>query len=359
MHLEGLSLINFKNFESENFDFDAKINCLVGPNGVGKTNVLDSIYLLAFGKSYFNPVTSQNIRHKNDFFVVDGQFRKNDRAERLIVSAQKGKKKIIKRNGKAYERLQEHIGLIPVVIISPTDRDLILEGSDLRRKFMDGIISQNDPDFLKAWVRYKKALSQRNALLKQFAANRNFQPEQLELYDKELIENGNLIFEKRQLFLTEFEPIFKERYASISDSKEDVAIKLKSQLLKTGFENLLKEHLQKDQQRQYSTAGTHKDDLKFYISGYPVKKFSSQGQQKSFLVALKLAQYDFIKKMKKVNPILLLDDVFDKLDENRVSQIVKLVTDEGLGQLFISDTHPERTEKVVQATTENYKIFKL
>lgn len=359
MNLEEISLINYKNFESKNFNFDAKINCLVGPNGVGKTNVLDAIYLLAFGKSYFNPVTRQNIRHQSDFFVVDGNFLKNERPERIVVSAQKDKKKIIKRNGKAYERLQEHIGLIPVVIVSPTDRDLILEGSELRRKFMDGIIAQNDPAFLSAWVRYKKALSQRNALLKRFAATGHFQADQLAIYDDHLIEHGNLIFQKRRAFIDEFEPIFKKRYETISKGREEVSIKFKSQLLKTDFSDLLAMHREKDQRRQFSTAGTHKDDLKFYISGHPIKKFGSQGQQKSFLVALKLAQYDFIKQMKDVHPILLLDDVFDKLDENRVSEIVNLVTGEGLGQLFISDTHPERTEKVVQATTDHYKIFNL
>lgn len=359
MHLKTLSLINYKNFESRSFDFDPKINCLVGQNGVGKTNVLDSIYHLAYGKSYFNPITSQNINHKADFFVVDGEFEKNNRQEKIVVSAKKGQKKIIKRNGKAYERFSEHIGLVPVVIISPADRDLIVEGSETRRKFMDGIISQSDQGYLQSLLRYKKALSQRNALLKYFAANRTFDRNTLDIYNFEMQETGKLIHDKRKALVADFTPIFEKRYASISNKKETVQLSYKSQLFDADFETLFEESLQKDMAVQYTSKGIHKDDVKLKIGGYSIKKFGSQGQQKSYLIALKLAQYDFMKEQLNTNPILLLDDVFDKLDENRVAQIVNLVTKDDLGQLFISDTHAERTENVVKASANDYKMIVL
>ncbi|TQD35426.1 DNA replication/repair protein RecF [Haloflavibacter putidus] len=359
MHLKKISLLNYKNFESAFFEFDSKINCLVGNNGVGKTNILDSIYHLAFGKSYFNPVTSQNIKHGEDFFVIDGTFEKLEREEKIVVSAKKGHKKIIKRNAKAYEKFSEHIGLIPVVIISPADRDLILEGSETRRKFIDGIISQNDKDYLDHLLRYNKTLSQRNALLKYFAANHTFNKDSLSIYDEQMSALSKVIFKKRAEFMEAFIPIFKERYKSISNAQEEVSLSYKSKLFKDDLLVLLANNLAKDRVMTYTGVGTHKDDLKLEIGGHPVKKFGSQGQQKTFLIALKLAQYDFIKQQSKVNPILLLDDVFDKLDEKRVAHIVQLVTQDDLGQLFISDTHAERTEAVVKASTQEYKIIDL
>ena len=359
MYLKHLSLINYKNFKSETFEFDAKINCLVGHNGIGKTNVLDSIYHLSFGKSYFNPITSQNITHDEDFFVIDGEFEKTERSEKIVVSAKRGQKKVIKRNGKAYDRFSEHVGLLPVVIISPADRDLITEGSDTRRKFMDGIIAQNDKEYLENLIKYNKILAQRNALLKYFAANRTFEEATLSVYNSQLIELAEMLYDKRNLFLENFVPIFNARYEAISSGKEAVGLVYKSQLNTEELSVLFKERLQKDLHRQYTTAGTHKDDLVFNIGGHPVKKFGSQGQQKSFLIALKLAQYDFIKAKSKVNPILLLDDVFDKLDEQRVAQIVSLVSTGDLGQLFISDTHPDRTEAVVKSSAQDYKMFRL
>ncbi|MEO2061007.1 MAG: DNA replication/repair protein RecF [Mesonia sp.] len=359
MHLKKLSLLNYKNFETANFDFDEKINCLVGHNGVGKTNVLDSIYHLAYGKSYFNPIASQNINHEADFFVIDGEFEKLERSEKIVVSVKKGQKKVIKRNAKAYEKFSEHIGLIPVVIISPADRDLIIEGSETRRKFIDSIISQNDKEYLDVLMKYNKTLSQRNSLLKYFAANHTFDSSTLDIYNLQMSEMGEIIHQKRIDFLNTFTPIFKERYQSISNAKEEVSIKYKSQLIEEKLNILFEKNLQKDMALQYTGVGTHKDDLSFKIKGHPVKKFGSQGQQKSFLIALKLAQYDFMKAQSKVNPILLLDDVFDKLDENRVAQIVDLVTKDDLGQLFISDTHADRTENVVKANANQYKMIQL
>lgn len=357
--LNHLSLINYKNFDTENFDFDPTINCLVGPNGVGKTNVLDAIYHLAFGKSYFNPISTQNIKHDADFFVIEGEFTKNERSEKIVCSFKKSTKKIIKRNGKAYEKFSEHVGLLPVVIISPADRDLILEGSDVRRKFVDGVISQSDSNYLSSLIKYNKTLAQRNSLLKYFAANQTFDNDALTVYNEQLAEFGSQIFEKRKAFLASFIPIFEEQYALIARKDENTQVTYTSQLEKTDLLHLFKNNLDKDRALQYTSVGIHKDDLQFTIDGHPIKKFGSQGQQKSFLIALKLAQFHFIKKQAKTTPILLLDDIFDKLDDQRVTQLVELVNEETFGQIFISDTHADRTEKVVKNTQQSYKIFTL
>tara|TARA_R110002033_G_scaffold48024_4_gene93734 strand:+ start:1492 stop:2571 length:1080 start_codon:yes stop_codon:yes gene_type:complete len=359
MNLNTLSLVNYKNFESQVFDFDAKINCFVGANGIGKTNALDAIYHLAFGKSYFNPIAVQNINHNAEFFVVDGKFTKNERDEKIIVSLKRGNKKVIKKNGKAYEKFSEHIGFIPLVIISPADRDLIIEGSDTRRKFIDSVISQSDKNYLAELINYNKVLTQRNALLKYFALNNTFNADTLAIYNEQLHTYGSVIFKKRDAFLQTFIPIFKSRYEAISQNKEAIDLTYKSELFKIELIDLLANNINKDKALQYTSVGTHKDDLVFLIDDFPIKKFGSQGQQKSFLIALKLAQFDFIKQQSGVSPILLLDDIFDKLDESRVSQIISLVDDEHFGQIFISDTHAERTEDVIKQTHQSYKIFKL
>ncbi len=359
MFLKKLSLINYKNFSSENFDFDSKINCFVGPNGIGKTNILDAIYHLSFGKSYFNPIATQNIKHNEDFFVIEGNFEKNAREEKIGCSLKRGMKKIIKKNGKAYEKLSDHIGFVPLVIISPSDRDLITEGSEMRRKFIDGVIAQSDQDYLQTSIKYHKVLMQRNSLLKYFAVNQVFDPTALSVYNEQLNGYGTEIFNKRIKFLEGFIPIFKEQYKAISGGNEEVSLVYDSTLLTDNLLNLLHMHIHKDRALQYTTVGIHKDDLNFYLGEHPIKKFGSQGQQKSFLIALKLAQFHFIKTQAKTIPILLLDDIFDKLDEHRVSHIINLVEDENFGQLFISDTHADRTETVVKTIHQSYKIFNL
>ena len=359
MFLKKLSLINYKNFSTGNFEFDSKINCFVGPNGVGKTNVLDAIYHLSFGKGYFNPIGTQNIKHDEDFFVIDGEFEKPDRNEKIVCSLKRGLKKIIKRNGKAYERLSDHIGLLPLVIISPADRDLIIEGSDTRRKFIDGVISQSDKSYLQTLIKYNKILIQRNSLLKYFVANHTFEPDTLLVYDEQLHSLGSEIFEKRVAFIEAFIPIFKEQYAAISNDIEEVTLNYDSKLKENTLLNLLANNVERDRVLQYTSVGIHKDDLNFRINGYSVKKFGSQGQQKSFLIALKFAQFHFIKTQANTTPILLLDDIFDKLDELRVAHIVGMVDDENFGQIFISDTHAERTETVVKNIHQSYNIFKL
>lgn len=359
MFLKRISLFNYKNFPEIQFDFDAKINCFVGKNGVGKTNVLDAIYHLAYGKSYFNPLAIQNIKHGEDFFVVEGDFDKNDRTEQIVCSLKKGFKKILKRNGKAYDKFSEHLGLIPLVIISPADNDLIIEGSETRRKFMDSIISQWDFTYLNHLIQYQKIIVQRNALLKYFALNRTFDNDTLQIYNEQLDELGQLIFEKRKEFIEAFVPIFNKHHHAITESAEVVNLVYQSHLFEKPLYQLLVDNLFKDKALQYTSVGIHKDDLSFEIDAFPIKKFGSQGQQKSYLIALKLAQFEFLKKKSGQKPILLFDDIFDKLDEFRVSKIVAMVDDDEFGQLFISDTHSERTEEIVKSTHQSYKIFKL
>jgi DNA replication and repair protein RecF len=365
MYLKKISLINYKNFSSKSLEFDEKINCFVGNNGVGKTNILDAIYYLSYTKGYFNSVASQNIKHGEEFFVIDGIFMKNNRDEIINCSLKKGLKKVIKRNGKEYKKLSQHIGLIPLVIISPADSNLIIEGSELRRKFMDGVISLNDINYLQTLLKYNKVLTQRNSLLKYFAANRTFDSLNVEIYDKELIKYGTELYIKRKSFINEFTPIFLNRYKHIIEGSnfknfsEKVSLEYKTQLDKANFQELLTKTINKDRILQFTSVGAHKDDLSFKLNDYSVKKIGSQGQQKSFLIALKLAQFDFIKRHCKLKPLLLLDDIFDKLDDDRVGQLISLVNDANFGQIFISDTHVERTEQLIKKTKQSYKMFEL
>jgi DNA replication and repair protein RecF len=359
MFLKKISLFNYKNFSEASFEFDDKINCFVGKNGVGKTNVLDAVFHLANGKSYFNPLAVQNIKHDEDIFVIDGAFEKANRQEQIVCSFKKGQKKILKRNGKAYEKFSDHIGFIPVVIISPADNDLIIEGSETRRKFMDTVISQLDSSYLQTLIQYHKIVSQRNALLKYFALNHVFETDTLSIYNEQLNDFGNVIFEKRKEFISAFLPIFNKHHQAITGSGEAVQLVYESHLHEKDILTLFEQNIAKDRALQYTSVGIHKDDLVFQIDSYPIKKFGSQGQQKSFLIALKLAQFEFVKKQSGEKPILLLDDIFDKLDETRVGKIVEMVNQEEFGQLFISDTHPERTENIVKTTHQSYKIFNL
>jgi DNA replication and repair protein RecF len=359
MYLKTISLFNYKNFSEADFEFDIKINCFVGKNGIGKTNVLDAIYHLSYGKSYFNPLAVQNIKHGEEFFVIDGEFEKNERPEQIVCSLKKNQKKILKRNGKQYEKFSDHIGFIPLVIISPADRDLIVEGSETRRKFIDSVISQLDSNYLRELIQYQKILNQRNALLKYFALNHVFENDTLSIYNEQLNDLGQRIFENRKQFLEDFIPIFNKHHQVITGSEERVQLVYESQLYERNLLTLLQENINKDRALHYTSVGVHKDDLSFEIDNYPIKKFGSQGQQKSFLIALKLAQFEFVKKQSGVKPILLFDDIFDKLDETRVEKIIEMVNDDIFGQLFISDTHSERTENIVKSTHQTYKIFNL
>lgn len=359
MQLKKISLTHYKNQTALQLDFNAKINCFIGQNGKGKTNILDAIYHLSLGKSYFNPITTQNIAFGQDFFILEGLFEKNSREEKINCSFKKGQKKVLKRNGKVYEKIADHIGLIPLVIISPSDRDLIVEGSSTRRKFIDGVIGQTDAQYLTNLLEYINVVSQRNALLKYFAINRTFDATALEVYNGQMIRLGNPIFEKRKAFLTQFLPIVQERYRQISQDQEAAAIDYDSQLHTNTFEQLLAEALKKDRSVQHATVGVHKDDLTFKLNDKPLKLYGSQGQQKSFLIALKLAQFDYLRAQHGLPPLVLLDDIFDKLDQSRVTEIVKLLSQEDFGQLFISDTHEDRTLEALNAAGTSYQIFNL
>jgi len=364
MHLKTLSLVNFKNFDARFLEFDSKLNCIVGDNGTGKTNIIDAIYHLSYTKSYFNAVATQNIQHEKDFFMMEGNFERKNRSVIVNCSLKRGQKKVLKRDGKEYEKLSDHYGFLPVVIISPADTDLIREGSEYRRKFIDGVIAMDDRDFLQDVINYNQVLSQRNALLKYFAANRTFDQNNLEIYNDLLTQLGKKIFEKRKRFVQKFSLVFEDRYKQILGSEsgwaqEKISLKFRSQLENHELTDLFKKSLDRDKLLQFTTCGIHRDDLVFEMNGFPIKKFGSQGQQKSFLIALKLAQFDFIKQLTDLNPILLLDDIFDKLDDHRVSRLIELVNEHNFGQIFITDTHKERTESFVKTVNEQYKVFRL
>lgn len=357
MYLKQLALINFKNYSDLNLGFSHKINCFVGNNGLGKTNILDAIHYLSFCKSFFNAIDSQNIKHNEGFFVVQGVYERNGDIDEVYCGQKRGQKKIFKRNKKEYERLSEHIGLYPLVMISPADAELINGTSEIRRKFIDGIISQYDKLYLEKLIAYNQVLKQRNALLKQFHETRTFDSVTLEIWDEQLVIHGKGIIQIRNEFLKEFIPLFNKHYSFISESKELVSLDYESSIGEKDFKTAILTSLERDRVLHYTSMGPHKDDLDFKINGFSLKKFASQGQQKSYLLALKLAQFEFIKSKKHTNPLLLLDDVYDKLDENRFKKLIERVSSDDFGQVFITDTHPERINDLFILSNIDRKIF--
>jgi DNA replication and repair protein RecF len=359
MHLRTLSLVNFKNYTEANVELSSEINVFVGNNGQGKTNLLDGIYYLSFCKSFLNPVDKQNIKIGEKFFMLNGKYDRGEKKLEVSIAVQAGQKKKVKRNKKEYEKLAEHIGQFPAVVISPYDTDLIIEGSETRRKFIDSIISQYDRFYLDTLIRYNKVLAQRNALLKQFQELRIFDQESIEVWDAQLISLGITIHEKRSEFLGDFIPIFQKYFDLISNKSEVISITYESQLAEGDFVDKLEKAKRRDSAVGYTTVGIHKDDLVFQIHGQPIKKFGSQGQQKSFLIGLKLAQFELISNLLNMKPILLLDDIFDKLDHNRVGHLIKLVSDHAFGQVFITDTDEDRIEKVFKEIEIERFVFKV
>ncbi|HEY3369720.1 MAG TPA: DNA replication/repair protein RecF [Prolixibacteraceae bacterium] len=357
MYIQELSLVNFKNFEHAEFKFTDGLNCFIGNNGAGKTNLMDAIYYLSFCKSFLNPVDAQNIRFDQDFFMVQGKYSRLDSEETIYCGLKRNQKKTFKRNQKEYKKLSEHIGLIPVIIVTPLDTNLISGGSEERRRFIDSVISQYDAVYLDSLIRYNRALQQRNNLLKQFAARTSFDTELIEIWDDQLVKYGQLIHAGRMNFIENLKPVFQQYYQLISGGKELVGLKLQSDLLSNDFAQLLKDTISRDRMLQYTSAGIHKDDFEFELANYPIKKFGSQGQKKTYLVALKLAQFDFMKEISGLTPILLLDDIFDKLDKNRVEQIVKLVADDHFGQIFITDTNREHLDVMIARLDTEFRIF--
>jgi len=357
MFLKQLSLINFKNYPEFEAEFSEKVNCFVGNNGMGKTNLLDAIHYLSFCKSFFNVTDSQNIKHNESFFVLRGEFDKSGEIAEVYCGLKRNHKKVFKKNKREYDRLSEHIGQFPLVMISPSDSELINGSSETRRKFLDGIISQYDKVYLDKLISYNQVLKQRNALLKHFHESRTFDSETLEIWDDQLIIYGKFILDTRHEFLKQFIPLFNHHYQFISNSKEEVGLHYESSLHEKDFKTAILTSLSRDRSLHYTTVGPHKDDLEFTLGGYSLKKFASQGQQKSYLLALKLAQFEFIKNKKHTKPLLLLDDVYDKLDEERFTRLLEMVSSENFGQVFITDTHPERIESLLNKKNIENKIF--
>lgn len=355
MFLKDLSLTNFKNYEQAGIGFSSRINCFVGNNGVGKTNILDAIHYLSLTKSFFNNIDSSNIRHADDYFIISGTFNRNDEDDNIFCSFQRQRQKVLKRNGKEYQRLTDHIGKYPVVMMSPADSGLITEGSEERRKFLNKLISQYNPGYLEAVLKYNKALQQRNRILKEG----RFDTDMIEIWDAQLVIHGEYIFEERTRLVEELIPVFRENYSFISGEKEEVNLTYRSQLQDGEFRQLLQDSLNKDKVLEYTTTGIHKDDLVFEMDGYPVKSIGSQGQQKSYLVALKLSKFHYIKRKSGFAPILLLDDIFDKFDADRVEQIIRLVGNHSFGQIFITDTHQDRLQVILTGLDTEHKLFRI
>jgi DNA replication and repair protein RecF len=359
MTINKLSLINFKSHSEQSFDFSPQINCFVGNNGVGKTNILDALHYLSVGKSFLGNSDLNNIKSDEDFFVIESEIQNEDKEDIIKILQPKESKKIIKKNDKVYNRLADHIGYLPSVMISPYDSNLISDSGESRRKFLDAMISQTDSAYLFDLIQYQKTIQQRNALLKNFAKNRYFEKDSLEIYDDPISNFGTRIFEKRKEFVEKLNPIVQHYYDIISGGKEKVSVVYESHLSENSFQELLSNSIDKDRVLTYTSKGIHKDDLIFEMNGNSIKKIGSQGQQKSFLVSLKLAQINRIKELTGKSPILLLDDIFDKLDDTRVSQLIELVNKENFGQIFITDTHKERTENVVKRIHEESRIFEI
>ncbi len=357
MWLKNLTLLNFKNYTSADISFDKSVSVFVGNNGAGKTNILDAIHYLCLCKSYFNPIDSQQIKVSEDFFLVQGDFDREEKNERISCGLKRNQKKSFKRNKKEYEKLSAHIGLFPVVMISPYDINLIMDGSEERRRFIDNVISQTDSRYLDELIIYNKHLLNRNALLKQVAATRKLDVALMQILDEQLINSGVTIFEKRKQFLVDFIPFFNEHYRFLTSDAEKVSLTYHSQLNEQTFENLLKNSIEKDRILERTTTGIHKDELMFEIADMPMKKFGSQGQQKSFLIALKLAQYSYLQKFKDFKPLLLLDDIFDKLDDLRIHKLMEMVSHQDFGQIFITDTSKDRVVAVFDEIKTPINLF--
>lgn len=358
MWLKRISILNYKNLEQAELLFSRKMNCIIGKNGMGKTNLMDAVYYLSFCKSATNPIDSQNIRHNQDFFVVQGFYETDDgEPEEIYCGLKRRQKKQFKRNKKEYSRFSDHIGLIPMVMVSPADTQLIAGGSEERRRFMDVVISQYDREYLEALIRYNKALLQRNTLLK---ADMEPEEELMMVWEEMMAAAGELVYRKRREFIDEFIPVFQSYYSYISQDQEQVSLAYQSHAEQGDLLSLLRESRQRDRIMGYSLKGVHKDDLIMQLGDFPIKREGSQGQNKTYLIALKLAQFEFLKRTgSHTTPLVLLDDIFDKLDASRVEQIVKLVAGDSFGQIFITDTNRDHLDKILKKIEGDYKLFEV
>ncbi|MBS1950856.1 MAG: DNA replication and repair protein RecF [Bacteroidetes bacterium] len=347
MFLERLTLFNFKNYAEANLHFDQSIYCFLGNNGSGKTNLLDAMHYLSMTKSSINPSDAQNIRLGEKQFIVKGEFVVGSKKQEVVCSYQAGQKKIVLEDGRDSTKFSEHIGKYPVVMIAPQDIELIWDGSEIRRKFFDSLISQVDRVYLENLIVYTTHLRQRNSALKLFAQNGRVDEDLLFSYDQKIIPSGKLIHQRRKDFLKGFLGAFKQHYQNLSDSNEDAYINYQSDLDQNDLADILTKNRERDWLAQRTHAGIHRDDFLFLLNNQEVKKFGSQGQQKSFLIALKLAEFQAITEKKKFKPLLLLDDIFDKLDDIRIQKILQLISNGTFGQLFITDARPGRCEEVL------------
>jgi len=354
MRLNSLSILNYKNIREAELVFSPKINCFIGNNGMGKTNILDAIYFLSFCKSHSNSIDSQNITHGSEFFLLQGKYTLGDNTEDIYCGMKLRQKKQFKRNKKEYERLSDHIGLLPLVLVSPDDMVLISEGSDERRKFVDGVISQYNNTYLNQLLQYNNALKQRNALLK---SEHKIDDSLLDIWEDQMALYGNYIHEQRKKFIDEFIPIFQNFYSYISGGNEQISLSYKSQHENRDIKESMVSTRERDFLIGYSTQGVHKDELEMLLDDYPIKRVGSQGQNKTYLISLKLAQFDFLKRTHNLSPLLLLDDIFDKLDSIRVKKIVELVSGDTFGQIFITDTNREHLDLILQQLKQESTIF--
>lgn len=360
MILKRLEILNYKNIGETSVEFSPNVNCFVGQNGQGKTNLLDAIYFLSFTKSATNHIDSMNIRHGEDVMMLKGVYDLNGTEETIQCGLKRGQAKQMRRNMKLYKRMSEHLGLLPVILVSPNDSELIGGGSEERRKLMDVVISQYNKDYLGNLMRYGKALQQRNSILKQFEDSpiSGSVDELLDMYDEMMAEEGVKIYAERKKFVDEFVPVFQDYYNKISEGKETVGLKYVSHCERGDLLEIIRDSRKKDLVVGYSLHGVHKDELEMTLDGYGIKREGSQGQNKTFLIALKLAQFNFLKETgSRTTPLLLLDDIFDKLDASRVAQIVSLANDEHFGQIFITDTNREHIDRILESTGKDYKLF--
>lgn len=347
MWLEKLHLVHFKSYEEGSFAFGERVNCLVGENGSGKTNLLDAIYFLALTKSAFHNQDALSVQHEADYFMLDGVFRDEAKRVQITCSLQRGQRKVLMSDKKPYDRLSDHIGRFPVVLMAPDDTYLVREGSEERRRFFDGVLSQLVPHYLEDFLQYNKLLTQRNGLLKLFAERNYLDEDLLETYNDPLIDLSLRIHAQRVSFMERFLPLFRKYYAFLSNQKERVEVVYESEVATDDYPAEFRRHRSRDLHAQRTVKGVHKDDYIFEIDGVALKKFGSQGQQKSFVIALKLAQYELLSLEKETRPILLLDDIFDKLDDRRIQQLIELIDDGSLGQVFITDARPERSRRIL------------
>lgn len=366
MILTDLTIFNYKNIAEADLHFSPKLNCFIGNNGEGKTNVLDAIHFLSFCRSYSSSIDLLSVRHGSEFMSLQGRYEHEDGTEEDIHCGLKvGQKKIVRRGKKAYRRISEHIGLIPLVMVSPADQILVSGGSEERRRFIDMVICQYDPAYTESLIRYNRALQQRNAMLKQ---DEELDPEVFLIFEEQMAREGEYIYKKRNEYITELIPIFQRFYDQISLRHEKVELRYVSQLQRGPLLEQLTSQRFKDRAVGYSLHGIHKDDLEMLQDGYPVRREGSQGQSKTFLIALKLAQFNFLSKTgSRTTPLLLLDDIFDKLDAGRVEQIVRLVggqqevdgqgDNQPFGQIFITDTNRDHLDAILASMEGDNRIF--